>query len=216
MTSTAAADPVRRRDPERTRRDILAVATTEFAANGYDGARVDEIAAQTQTTKRMIYYYFESKEQLYLRVLEGAYQVIRELEQTLDVAHLEPVAALRRLAEATFDHHTTHRDFIRLVSIENIHRAEHMATSAALTDLNQTAIATLSEVLRRGVADGVFRDDVDALDVHAAISSYAFFHVANRHTFGVLFGRDLLDPSRHDHSRRIAGDLVVGLMAQHP
>jgi AcrR family transcriptional regulator len=208
--STESESTTRRRDPERTRQDILAVATAEFAANGYDGARVDEIAALTQTTKRMIYYYFDSKEGLYLRVIEAAYQGIRNLEQTLDVDGLTPVEALRRLAETTFDHHTTHRDFVRLVAIENIHRAEHISRSTTIPDLNSTAVATLTKVLERGIADGSFRADVDALDIHAMISAYAIFHVANRYTFRTLFGRDLLDPERHDHSRALAGDMVVG------
>ena len=155
--SPASETTIRRRDPERTRQDILAVATAEFAANGFDGARVDEIAALTQTTKRMIYYYFDSKEGLYLRVIEAAYQGIRNLEQTLDVDGLPPVEGLRRLAETTFDHHTTHRDFVRLVAIENIHRAEHISNSTTIPDLNSTAIATLSKVLERGIADGSFR-----------------------------------------------------------
>ena len=206
----ASAPTIRRRDPDRTRQDILTVATTEFAANGYDGARVDEIAALTQTTKRMIYYYFDSKEGLYLRVIEAAYQGIRNLEQSLDVDGLTPVEGLRRLAETTFDHHTTHRDFVRLVAIENIHRAEHISSSTTITDLNSTAIATLTKVLERGKADGSFRPDVDALDVHAMISAYAIFHVANRYTFRTLFGRDLLDAERHDHYRALAGDMVVG------
>ena len=61
------------RDAERTRAEILEVATHEFAQRGYSGARVDEIADQTSTTKRMIYYYFGGKEQLYIAVLERAY-----------------------------------------------------------------------------------------------------------------------------------------------
>ncbi|MGX1315797.1 AcrR family transcriptional regulator [Streptomyces calvus] len=92
------------RDAARTRAEILDVATQEFARAGYDGARVDEIAARTRTTKRMIYYYFGGKEQLFTAVLERAYGVIREAEQQLDVDHLDPVAAVRRLAELTFDH----------------------------------------------------------------------------------------------------------------
>src|SRR5438067_13812457 len=115
------------RDPQRTRAEILEVATSEFANNGYAGARVDEIAAKTRTTKRMIYYYFESKQGLYLAVLERAYATIRSLEQEVDVEHLDPVQAIRQLAALTFDHHESHPDFIRLVSIENIHGAEHLA-----------------------------------------------------------------------------------------
>src|SRR5213080_1741676 len=122
----AAAEkvPERQHDAERTRGEILEVATSEFAAQGFAGARVDEIAARTRTTKRMIYYYFGSKEQLYIAALERAYATIRSLERTIDVDHLGPVAAVRQLAEVTFDHHEAHPDFIRLVSIENIHNAE--------------------------------------------------------------------------------------------
>src|SRR5690348_7196903 len=105
----------RRRDAERTRADILAVATEEFAQNGYSGARVDEIAARTRTTKRMIYYYFGGKEQLYLAVLERAYAEIRAAEREVDVDHLDPVSAIRRIAEVTFDHHEAHPAFIQLV-----------------------------------------------------------------------------------------------------
>ena len=59
-----SSEAERQRDKERTRADILAVATREFADKGYTGARVDEIAARTSTTKRMIYYYFTGKKQL--------------------------------------------------------------------------------------------------------------------------------------------------------
>src|SRR3954451_10742865 len=110
------AAPVRQRDAVRTKREILEVATREFAERGFAGARVDEIAAQTRTTKRMIYYYFGSKEQLYIAALDRAYATIRTLERSIDVEHLGPVAAVRRLAEVTFDHHEAHPDFIRLVS----------------------------------------------------------------------------------------------------
>jgi AcrR family transcriptional regulator len=212
MTETAPRAEPRQRDAQRTQADILHVATSEFASNGFAGARVDEIAALTKTTKRMIYYYFGSKEGLYLRVMEAAYEGIRRLEQQLDVDHLTPVDALRRLAESTYDHHTSHRDFVRLVAIENIHRAKIISTSTVIHDLNSTAVKTLEGVLRRGIDDGTFRADIDALDLHMLISSYAIFHVANRYTFRALFARDLLADDRHEHYRRLAGDVVVATM----
>jgi AcrR family transcriptional regulator len=178
----------RQRDRERTRAEILEVATREFAEHGYSGARVDEIAERTRTTKRMLYYYFGSKEGLYTEVLERAYAQIRAAEQTVDVEHLEPLAAIRRLAELTFDHHEAHPDFIRLVSIENIHRAEHMRASGRFADLNTPAIDRIARILERGRADGTFRRDADAVDVHMIISSFCVFRVANRHTWGTLFG----------------------------
>ena len=202
----------RRRDAERTRAEIIAVATDEFAHRGYSGARVDEIANRTRTTKRMIYYYFGGKEQLYLAVLERAYAEIRLAERTVDVDHLDPVAAVRRLAEVTFDHHEAHPAFIQLVGVENAQHAKHMAQVARLVDLNSSAVAVLHRVLDRGRTDGVFRADVDALDVHMMISSFCFFRVANRHTFGALFDRDLLDPARRDHYRTMLGDLITGYL----
>ena len=217
MTATpsepaAEAAPERLRDADRTRADILAVATREFADRGYAGARVNEIAAKTSTTKRMIYYYFGGKERLYIAVLEQAYSRIRALEQQLDVAHLDPVEAIRELAGLTFDHHEAHPEFIRLVSIENIHRAEHIARSTVLSGLANPALDVLGTILGRGREAGLFREDVDALDVHQVISGFCIFRTANRHTFGAIFGRDMLEPRRREHQRRMLGDLVVAFL----
>jgi AcrR family transcriptional regulator len=203
------AQPDRLRDAERTRADIIRVATREFADKGYAGARVDEIAAKMSTTKRMIYYYFGNKEQLYIEVLEHAYAGIRAIEQRLDVEHLDPVDAIRQLAELTFDHHEAHPDFIRLVSIENIHRAEHISRSTVLSGLANPALDVLARILDRGTAAGTFRKGVDPLDIHMVISSYCVFRIANRYTWGAIFKRDLLDPEYRDQQRKLLGDLVV-------
>jgi AcrR family transcriptional regulator len=207
MVRPAAAD--RTRDRDRTRAEILDVATRHFAEHGYSGARVDEIAEQTRTTKRMLYYYFGSKEGLYTEVLERAYTQIRAAEQEVDVEHLEPVAAIRRLAELTFDHHEAHPDFIRLVSIENIHRAAHMRASGRFADLNTPAIDLIAGILERGREAGVFTRDADAIDVHMVISAFCVFRVANRHTWATIFERDPLDPALRERYRRMLGDLVV-------
>jgi TetR/AcrR family transcriptional regulator len=217
MTASQAADAAaaeHRRDPGRTRNEILEVATREFVERGYAGARVDDIAARTSTTKRMIYYYFGGKERLYIAVLERAYAAIRSAEQDVDVDHLDPTAAIRRLAELTFDHHESHPDFIRLVSIENIHHAEHMAKSTRLANLNTTAIDLIAGILERGRAEGAFRREVDAVDLHMMISAFCVFRVANRHTFGTIFGRDLTDPALRDRYRQMLGDMVVDYLSR--
>ncbi|MFF3377551.1 TetR family transcriptional regulator [Streptomyces sp. NPDC002680] len=200
------------RDAARTKAEILDVATKEFARAGLAGARVDEIAALTRTTKRMIYYYFGGKEQLFTAVLEHAYSVIRQAEQDLDVEHLDPVAAIRRLAELTFDHHEAHPDFIRLVSIENIHEAQHIAGSEQLGRIGSPALEVIHRILESGHKSGLFTADVDAVDLHAMISSFCFFRVANRHTFGALFGRDLTAPDQREHYRAMLGDMVIAYL----
>jgi AcrR family transcriptional regulator len=203
------ADAPRQRDAVQTRAEILDVAAQEFADVGYAGARVDQIAAQTRTTKRMIYYYFAGKEELFIAVLERAYAGIRRAEQSIDVEHLDPIAAIRRLAELTFDHHQANPEFVRLVSIENIHRAEHLKRSASFAPLNSPAIELISEILKRGRSAGVFVRDIDAVDLHMMISAFCVFRVANQHTFGALFHRDLTSPERQDHYRQMLSDMVV-------
>ena len=215
MPASRAADevaPKRQRDAAKTRNQILQIAAKEFADQGYAGARVDQIAARTRTTKRMIYYYFGGKEQLYIAVLEQAYAGIRRAEQQIDVEHLDPTSAIRRLAQLTFNHHESNPDFIRLVSIENIHRAEHLARSEHLTNFNTPAIELITRILDRGRTSGAFTRDVDAVDLHMMISAFCVFRVANRHTFGAIFDRDLTSPALHDHYREMLADMVVGYL----
>ena len=211
-TRSSTTPPHTQRDANRTRNEILEIATQEFAERGYSGGRVDEIAARTRTTKRMIYYYFGSKEGLWIAVLERSYASIRAAEQDLKVDHLEPREAIRQLAGFTFDHHESRPDFIRLVSVENIHNAEHMARFTSFASLNTPVIALIERILKRGYAEGVFRRHVEAIDIHLVISAFCFFRVSNRATFGTIFGRDLLDLQLRDHYRQLLGDLVVNYL----
>ena len=185
------AAPGRTNDPEGTRRDIIQVATQEFSRRGLSGARIDEIAAKTKCSKRMIYYYFESKEGLYLRVLEAAYSEVRGFESGLELDGLPPLEALERLVRFTFDHHNSHEDFIRLVMIENIHHAEYLAQSPAIRKLNLAAIDTIGRLLQRGAEAGVFRGGLDAVELHWKISALCVFNVSNRAPFSRIFKRDL-------------------------
>ncbi|WP_062350304.1 TetR family transcriptional regulator [Herbidospora yilanensis] len=202
----------RQRDADRTRAEILDVAMAEFARSGYAGARVDEIADLTRTTKRMIYYYFGGKEQLYIAVLEKAYSEVRAVEKTVDVDHLDPVEAIRTLAQLTFDHHDAHRDFIALVAIENVHRAEHIRKSEVLANLGAPVLDLISRILDAGHESGDFTTEADAIDVHMMISSFCFFRVANQHTFGALFGRDMTAPEHRERLRTMVGEMVVAYL----
>jgi AcrR family transcriptional regulator len=188
-------ETTRTNDPERTMANILSVAMKEFAEKGLAGARIDEIAAVTHTSKRMIYYYFKSKEGLYLAVLEEAYRRMREIEGRQNLRDLEPEAALRKLVEFTYDHHYRNESYIRLVINENILYGNYLAQSKTIQELNVPAIAAIEDLYQRGVASGVFRAGIDPIDLHATISALSFFNVSNRHTFGLIFKYDLTDPS---------------------
>ena len=211
MASTMrwALPGARTNDPERTKANILEVAAAEFGEKGLAGARIDEIAALTHTSKRMIYYYFGSKEGLYLAVLEEAYGNVRAVEARLQLDDLEPEQAQRRLVAFTFDHHVAHESFIRLVMNENIHRGEYLAQSRRIGELNVPAIDAIERLYRRGVASGVFRPGLDPVDIHASISGLSFFNVSNRHTFGLVFKLDTASPDYIRRRRDSVVDMVV-------
>ncbi len=216
VTAASKLSVARTNDPERTMADILEVATAEFAAKGLAGARIDEIAALTRTSKRMIYYYFESKEKLYVRVLEEAYRRVRRIESELHLADLEPEHALRTLVGFTVDHHCNHRDFIRLVMTENIHDGQFLAQSRTIQELNVPAIDAVEAIYRRGVAQGVFRPDIDPVDLHMSISALAFFNVSNRATFSLIFKRDLDSPEAIAARRASIIEMVVRHVRREP
>ncbi len=186
-TRSVPAETGRTNDPARTMAEILAVATQEFANKGLSGARIDEIAAATRTSKRMIYYYFGSKEGLYIAVLEDAYRRMRSIESQLHLEDLPPEEALRRLVAFTFDHHAGNEFFIRLVMTENMERGAYLAQSKTIQELNVPAIQAIRHLYERGVAQGVFRPGLDPVDIHASISALTFFNVSNQHTFGLIF-----------------------------
>ncbi len=196
-------------DPDRTSQNILEVATREFADKGFAGARIDEIAALTHTSKRMIYYHFTSKEGLYIAVLENEYSRIRAIESELKLDDLPPMEALRRLVEFTFDYQVGNPDFIRLVMNENIHNGEFMAQSNIIQKLNTPAISGLTRVYERGCAEGVFRKGLDPVELHMSISALCFFTVSNRHTFSLIFKRDLKSPAVQAMRRASIVDMVV-------
>jgi len=199
----------RTNDPARTMAGILEVATKEFAEKGLSGARIDEIAAATRTSKRMIYYYFGSKEGLYVAVLEESYRRMRAIESEQHLADLAPEAALRKLVEFTFDHHQGNPDYIRLVMNENMARGVYLAQSKTIRELNVPAIQAIRQLYDRGVAEGVFRPGLDPIDIHASISALTFFNVSNQHTFGLIFKHDGQTPEALAARRQSVVELIA-------
>lgn len=213
LTKASQRAPTRQQDPEGTRQNIIEVASQEFALNGLSGARIDEIAAKTRSSKRMIYYYFGDKEGLYLSALESAYRQVREGEAKLDIAGLSSVEGLKRLVEFTFDHHHQHEDFIRMVMIENIHHGEYLERSDVISGLNVTAIDHIASIYRRGVEEGVFRPGLDPLELHWQVSALCFFNVSNRATFSRIFGRDIGTAEEQAKLRENAVEMVLRFVA---
>ncbi|WP_395605457.1 TetR/AcrR family transcriptional regulator [Pseudomonas sp. B16120] len=199
----------RKNNPEKTRENILQEAIVEFVQQGLAGARVDAIAERIHTSKRMIYYYFGSKEQLYVEVLEKLYGDIRNTETRMNLTALEPREAIRRLVEFTFDHHDQNVDFVRIVSIENIHNAEYVKRTETIKAMNSKILEGLGETLRRGAELGLFREGLEPLDVHLLINSFSFYRVSNRHTFSEIFQIELSDETIKQRHREMICESVL-------
>ncbi|MDG5489665.1 TetR/AcrR family transcriptional regulator [Sphingomonas sp. BGYR3] len=203
-----AADGAALSDAEQTRLNILDVATAEFADKGLSGARIDEIAEKTNASKRMIYYYFGGKEELYRAVLERAYHAVRDVDTSHQRDSLTPDAALRDVVEATFDYHNQHPEFVRLVMNENILRGVHICDIPGIRERNRSVVDNLRNILVRGCAEGLFREGIDPVELHMTISALCFYNVSNRYTFSFGFERDMTSAKAIARRRMSVVDII--------
>ena len=180
------------RDPAKTKLRIMVSATAEFAKMGLSGARVDVIASRAKVQKRMMYHYFGNKETLYRVVLEEAYGQFRAAEAALEIENDPPFQALRRLTEFTWNYYLENPEFISLVGTENLHRAKYLKKSPRLELLNKGFVRRMEHLLARGVKDGVFRADLDAVQVLIALSGLGYHYLTNQYTGEIVYGRPLI------------------------
>jgi AcrR family transcriptional regulator len=199
---------------EQTMANIMEVATEAFARDGLAGARIDEIAARTRTSKRMIYYHFGGKEALYLAVLEAAYRRLRSAELGLDLEARRPDQALRQLVRSTFDHHHANPDTVRLIMNENLHYGAYLKKSSVIQKLNVPAIDATKRILERGEKAGVFRRGIDPIELHMTISALSFHHVANRYSFSSVFNIDMTSNAAIERRREAIADLVLAWVSR--
>ena len=198
--------------PEANRARIVKAALDEFASRGFKGASMDAIASRTHTTRALINYYFGSKEKVYLAVLEHVYAEIRQAESQLDLDHLAPVEAVRRIVEFTYTYYLTHEGFVRLVVAENQARGRHLKKSPAMRTLNRPIIDRLGRVIERGQAEGLFRKGVDAVEIHKAIAALGMFNVTNQYTFGSIFQREMGAKGDVGRRRAMIADLILSYL----
>ncbi|TAK85833.1 MAG: TetR/AcrR family transcriptional regulator [Betaproteobacteria bacterium] len=177
-----------------TRQKILDAALEEFARYGLSGARVERIASRANANKRMIYYYFRSKEDLFLAVLEASYADIRSAERSLDLEHRDPREAVKRLVEFTWQYYLEHPEFMTLLNSENLHKGRHVRNSSRLREMHSPLVGTLRAILRRGEKQGLFRRGVDPVQLYISIAGEGYFYLSNRYTLSRIFDRDLMAP----------------------
>jgi AcrR family transcriptional regulator len=209
---TVAVAP-RKWAPERRRTELLQSARLEFSEFGLGGARVDRIAARTNTNKAMLYQYFGSKEKLYVAVLEDVYAEIRRAEAEIDFDSMEPKAAIERLIDFTFNYYVEHPEFVRILGVENQHGAAYLKKAPNIGALNVSIIQTLERILVRGCKSGVFRSGIDPTGLYICISALGFTYVTNRHTLEIVFGRPLMEPAALESHSQTMRAMVLGFVS---
>lgn len=211
-TKSPTTEKPRSRDADRSQQVILLAARDEFAQYGLAGARVDRIAERAGLNKRLIYYYFTSKDTLFLAVLEAAYADIRAAEQQLHLADMPPPQAIRRLTEFTWNYYLEHPEFLTLLNSENLEQGRHLAHSSRARKTNLPLIETLADILERGRRDGVFRGGIDAMQLYVSIAGMAYFYLNNKHTLSAIFGRDLMAPKALNERLSHMSDVILGFV----
>jgi len=187
----ASSTQIRPRDAERTKAAILKAARDEFCEEGFNGARVDSIAARAKANKRLLYHYFGNKEALYEAVLLDAYQEIRRGERELRIGQYDPVEAIDRVIRFTFRHFLANPWFPRLLSVENLQNARFVKKIKNLDEIRSPIVGELHDIVKRGHELGIFRTDVDPMQLYISIISLCYFYVSNMQTLSVVFGKDL-------------------------
>ena len=200
------------RDPIRTQERILKAAQAEFARKGYDGARVDAIIARAKISKNLLYHHFRSKEDLYIRVLERTYETLRRRQSDIPLHGLDPVEAMKRLCEDTFQVFIDEPDVITMLNTENLYRGKHIAKSPIIRALYNRLSVTLRAILEIGAERGVFRSDIDPVDLYISMSGLGYFYLSNQYTLSMIFDRDLVDPANLESRRAHIVDMVLSYL----
>ena len=188
------AKPPASRARDSTRNKILKAATRIFARYGYDGGSVEKISKSAKSVDRMIYYYFGSKEGLFIEVLENAYRRMNDAELKLKLNTSKPLEGLNEVIRFVLSYYRKNPEFITLLNLENLQRGKHIVKSQRAREYSSPAIATVGELLHNGIAQGLFRVDISPRNVYMLIMATAYFYMSNRYTLSVFLGENLQTP----------------------
>jgi AcrR family transcriptional regulator len=204
---------VRELAAQATRDNILRAATKVFAKHGYDGGSVEQISKAAKSYDRMIYYYFGSKEGLFIAVLEETYRRFNEAESALQLDVARPVESLQQVILFIVRYYRTNPEFVTLLNSENLHRGKHIAKSLRAREYSSHAIGILDQILASGAARGVFRANVAARDLYLMIAALGYFYQSNRFTLSAFLGENLEAPEALAHWEAFVTDSVMRAVA---
>ena len=215
-TKSAGGAPRRPRNSAKTKASILAAGRVEFADRGFEGARVDAIADRAGANKRLLYHYFGNKEDLYRAVLLDAYQEIRRGELALSLDQYDPVQAMDRLVRFTFRHFLANPWFPQLLGTENIENARFLKTLPDIEALHSPLVGQIAAIIERGNKAGLFRRDVDPVQLYISVAALGFFYVSNTATLSVIFKRDLTSVGMVQEREAHAVQMVLDYLRTKP
>lgn len=205
--------PIRTRDPERTRGQILDAALSEFAAKGFDGAKVHQIARMAGCNARLIYHYFENKERLYTEALRSIYSEIRAREDELHLDTLAPLQAITRLTETTFDFFESNTAFLAITRGENLLGGRYIADVPEIHRMSAPFLQKIADVLKRGHAEGVLRPGIDALQLYVSIVALSAHHINASHTLSATFGCNVAGATWRQQRRRHVVEMITSAVS---
>jgi AcrR family transcriptional regulator len=201
------------RRPELSRARILDAAVSEFAEQGFAGARVDAIAARAEINKRMIYHYFHSKDGLFQAALEKVYTDIWAAESELHLEDMPPRDALAALVTFVWNYYRAHPEFITLLNTENRLKAVHFKNSKVIRDGASGSKSLVDDVLARGVATGEFRPGIDPVHLSLTITSLCYYYLTNHATSAVVYGRKLTTRAALDERLAFNIEAVLSIVS---
>ncbi|MDP4078497.1 TetR family transcriptional regulator [Acidovorax sp. A1169] len=200
---------VREQAAQTTRDNILKAAIKVFARYGYEGGSVEKISKAAKSFDRMIYYYFGSKEGLFIEVLEEIYRRMNDAESALDIRLETPVEALKSVVRFVSQYYRKHPEFVTLLNTENLHKGKHISKSMRAREYSSPAVSVIEQVLAAGVASQEFRADLRARDLYLLIASMGYFYQSNRYTLSAFLGEDIDQPEAVVHWDEFMIDTVL-------
>jgi AcrR family transcriptional regulator len=212
MKSRKSTKAPQKRNADATRAKILQAALSEFSERGLPAASTDDIAARCGVNKRMIYYYFGSKEGLYLAALELVFENLVARERDMQIEHLEPPAAIEAMINLKIDYYVENPHFISFLSMENFYKARHLRKSKKLRMFRAPLTDVITRILDRGQRSGHFRQDVEPVDFYVSMCALCIMYFSNQYTFGAIFGREMLTPANVERRRRAVIDFVLSYL----
>jgi TetR/AcrR family transcriptional regulator len=191
---------------------IIAAAIKEFSAKGYDGARVDEVSARSGVNKTLLYQYIGNKDDLFTAALEVVYQTIREQQRDLLIREMTPETGVRKLIEFMMKIWVDHPEFGRLIANENFLGGKHVKKSAAIKEMYKPLLETLNSLVKRGAKQGMFRRNIDPIDLYITISGLSAYYISHQFTFDTVFNTHLMAPRRLHQRERHVVDVVMAYL----